>query len=85
MSEKGINEDAMEDMARDVEENPDLYKALADEGSNAYMQVLKWEEDVLEDREKSLRMEGRDTLAEAYHRRLQEVKTRIRTMGKDLS
>lgn len=43
-----------------------------------YMTILKWEEDMLEDREESLRMGGRAELAEACHRRLQEVKTRIR-------
>lgn len=46
--------------------------------SDEYVQVLEWEEDVLEDREMSLRMEGRHSLAQAYHRRLQEVKSRLR-------
>lgn len=48
--------------------------------SEKYVDVLEWEADVLEDREMNLRKSGEYELAEAYHRRLQEVETRLREL-----
>lgn len=50
---------------------------MADINWEKYREVLLWEEDVLEDREQNLRMAGDYELAESYHRRLQEVKSRL--------